>query len=538
MQMKALRDWTAPGIWVSSLAFSPDAKVLVSAAALDNVVRSWDVASGKEIRPAPGHSASVQLVRFASGNRELISLGEDRKVILWDLATGKEQHRLFDRQPFHSDTEVWTAAALSPDAKMMALGIGIRRSPENDYSIRLWDTTVGKEVSSLALHSKEIWSLAFAADGKSLASGGSDSKVCVWDLSTKKPRWSKELASPVRSVVFSPDTKWLATCDDSDRVCTWEVQSGRRVQSWEHDQTTSNRLVFTPDNQFLASSDGFSTIRVWSLDTGHEFLRLSEGPFCLAFSPTGRILAGGGMRHDDKPSGNKGRISTIQLWELVSGQKILSFEGDQESVDCLAFASHGRALASGGTDGTILLWDLIAGKVRQPGTKLDANDLDRLWAELGGEAPKAYQAIWTLTAAPEQAVTLLKQRLRPVAPADPQRLTRWIGDLNSHEFAIREQASKNLEDLAELAKPELRKCLQNQPPAEMRRRIEVLLQNLKLPVSSPHRLRAFRAIEILEQIGTPEAQQVVETLAKGEAKSRVTLEARITLERWHRSVHP
>jgi len=380
--------------------------------------------------------------------------------------------------------------------------------------------------------------LEFAPDGKSLASGGSDSKVCVWDLHTKKRRWSKELASPVRAVVFSPDTKWLASCDDSDRVCVWEVESGRPVQSWEHDQTTSNRLVFSPDNRFLASSDGFSTIRVWSLATGQETLRLSEGPSCLTFSPTGRILAGGSMRYDDKRNGNKGRISTIQLWELVSGQKILSFEGDQESVDCLAFTSNGHALASGGTDGTILLWDLIGRKVHQPRTKLDAKELDRLWTELGGEAPKAFQAIWTLTAAPEQAVTLLKQRLRPVTPADPQRLTRWMRDLDSHEFAIREQASKNLEELAELAEPELRKCLQSQPPAEIRRRIEVLLQNLKSPVSSPHRLRAFRSIEILEQIGTPEAQQVVETLAKGEPISRVTLEARFTLDRWHRSVHP
>ena len=63
----------------------------------------------------------------------------------------------------------------------------------------------------------------------------------------------------------------------------------------------------------------------------------------------------------------------------------------------------------------------------------------------------------------------------------------------------------------------------------MCRRVEACLD--KLPTRSGERLRVWRVIQVLEGIGTPEAQGVLKTLAEGAPASRLTQEAKASLER-------
>jgi hypothetical protein len=95
----------------------------------------------------------------------------------------------------------------------------------------------------------------------------------------------------------------------------------------------------------------------------------------------------------------------------------------------------------------------------------------------------------------------------------------------------REQAIRELERLGELAEPALRKALEGQPSLEVRRRVEGLLQKLDGPVTLPQHLRSLRAIEVLEHIGTPAAQQVLAQLAKGATAAHLTREAQAAVAR-------
>jgi hypothetical protein len=191
-------------------------------------------------------------------------------------------------------------------------------------------------------------------------------------------------------------------------------------------------------------------------------------------------------------------------------------------------------LVSASEDTTLLVWDLTGGD-REPPGELSQKDLQAAWDDLGdADAIKAYRAIWKMAAAPEQTVPFLQQQLQPASAGDVQQIARWVAQLDSDRFADREQAIRELERVGELAEPALRKALDDQPSLELRRRVEGLLQKLDGPVTLPDHLRSLRAIEVLEHIGTPAAQQVLASLAKGAAAARLTREAQAAMARLER----
>ena len=80
---------------------------------------------------------------------------------------------------------------------------------------------------------------------------------------------------------------------------------------------------------------------------------------------------------------------------------------------------------------------------------------------------------------------------------------------------MRKAAAANLIQVGEQAVPALRKVLASSPTLEMRKRIEELLEKLTGGTLSTAQLRLVRAVEVLERIGTPEAREVLRTLAQG-----------------------
>src|SRR5262249_33766457 len=130
-----------------------------------------------------------------------------------------------------------------------------------------------------------------------------------------------------------------------------------------------------------------------------------------------------------------------------------------------------------------------------------------------------------------QALTILRKNLRPVASADGKLVARLIAELDSNSFAVRKKAAGQLEQLGDLAAPALEKTAHETVSAEVRRRVQDMLEKFHGPVTGPERVRGLRAVEVLELIGTPEARQILQTLAGGAPGSRVTQDAKSSLER-------
>jgi hypothetical protein len=161
-----------------------------------------------------------------------------------------------------------------------------------------------------------------------------------------------------------------------------------------------------------------------------------------------------------------------------------------------------------------------------------AQKLEKLWAVLGGEdASAAYQAIWTLIQEPEQSIPFLQQKLRPVSAVDSKAVAQLIGQLDHGRYAVRERATKELENMAELAEPALRRAWQGKVSPEAKKRLRQLLDQRDKEFRTSEQVRVFRAIEVIELIGSVEARKVLKTLAQGVPEARITQEAKTTLDR-------
>jgi hypothetical protein len=163
---------------------------------------------------------------------------------------------------------------------------------------------------------------------------------------------------------------------------------------------------------------------------------------------------------------------------------------------------------------------------------LKADEVEALWKDLAGDnALKASQSLLVLASAPKQTLPFLEKHLRPVAGGDQKAIERWSADLSSTSFAARQKAAEELEKQGELAVGALEKILADNPPLDLRRRVEGLLAKVATTPLSAEQRQTLRSIRVLARIGTPEARQVLETLAGGLEGARVTREAATALKR-------
>jgi dipeptidyl aminopeptidase/acylaminoacyl peptidase len=427
--------------------------------------------------------------------------------------------------------------------------------------VRIWDTASGKEMQRIPAHNSDssINCMTWSGDGKVLATWSRKERLIrLWNADTgKQMRELSISADEVETLVFSPDSKVLAAKGndfprrwDTNLILLWDVDTGRLLHSLDmrndRPPSSSNNPslpVFSPDGRTLAvgCQKADASIYLWELATGRLRLKLNHGEDVthLAFSPDGRLLAAANnniayRNYALRPEsfGHTVPQPHVHLWDLAAGTEIQVLKGHQGAISSLAFSPDGKLLATGSDDTTVLLWDATRFKTKQlVEVQLRPEQLESLWTDLGdADAVKAYHAIRTLAAAPKTSLVFLKRHLKPIAPEDATQLARLIADLDSDQFTVREKAMQQLEKLGDRAAAELHKALARNPPLEVRRRIEQLLEKQ----NGADHLRMVRALETLENIGTAEARDLCAALAEGVADAPLTREARATLWRMTR----
>ncbi len=522
---KELRRWDACAYRLTGISFSPDGRVLATSSARGSRIRLWDPATGKPLRAAPEHDGIIDALSFSADGKALWSLGQDKTVVRWDMATG-EGKALFGG-PRDS---ILNRTAVSRDGRMVATGGRV------DGKVRLWDTA-GRELAELGSHSGGGVNVAFSPDGKSLVSTGADKELRLWDVASRKLiRRLGDQDGAWNTLSFSADGRRLAVSagggfgnrpENPPRVL--DVTTGKEVARLDG-CPPSVLVALSPDGKSLATG-GYNTaqdpqppICIWDADSGKLLVQLAghaEGVASLAFSPDGRLLAAGGDEGE----------SCARIWEFATGGEIACIRGHHCGVFAMAFTPDGKTLATGGGDATVLLWDLTGPAVGGPSKakQLPAAGLEQCWKDLQDtDAGTAYRAVRALSGDPARAVPFLRERLRPITAADAAKLKQLLADLSDDSYKVRERAEADLLKLADAAAPALRKLRKEGSSTEARERAERILEAM---ASSTERLRSWRAVAVLEYSATPEARQVLEGLAKGLPDTRLTNEARAALSR-------
>jgi hypothetical protein len=180
-----------------------------------------------------------------------------------------------------------------------------------------------------------------------------------------------------------------------------------------------------------------------------------------------------------------------------------------------------------------LTWDLSAALSRPlPQRVFTDTELKARWEALAGaDAQQAFAAMCDLAAAPGQAVALLNRELRPAPTLDVESVNQLIANLGGPTFKGREKAMAALLQLDGRAVPLIDKALAAKPALETQKRLEKIHDALTRVALTEGQLRVYRAIEVLEHIGTREARRVLERLADGAPGALATTASHKALQR-------
>jgi WD40 repeat protein len=282
---------------------------------------------------------------FAPDGRILASISTAGAVIHWEAA-----HQI-ERGPASLPGGPVAAAALSPDGATLALGGA-------DGTLSLWDVASSPPTRLRAASGgSTVSSLAFSPDGKQLAAGDWDRTIRLWDVSSMELDGVLEGHQDiVSSVAYSPDGRTLASGGADGAVLLWDLVNAAVRDSGDARRPTAWvwSLAFSPDGKTLAIGAADGSIALWDLggrylanrDLGRgKSFALSSSVLSLAFSPNGETLASGDA------------AGAVTLWDLANPERAgQSLSGHTGGVRAIVFSPSGNALASGATDGGVILW--------------------------------------------------------------------------------------------------------------------------------------------------------------------------------------
>jgi WD40 repeat protein len=260
--------------------FSPNGKQLAGQRG-DGRLAVWDVETGKEVRPLGMPLSRLEGIAWSPKGDRLASI-DAKGLHVWNVESGEES---FTHAEVIGGGMTW-----SPDGKTLAKG-----GP--DHTVDVWDDG-GQTRIKLSAHQSDVWLLAWSPDGKRLASFATGEKrILLWDAA--KGELQRELGPlPAtdwngRQMIWSPDGRLLAFPVHELGWHFWDVEQNKLVNNPK--EWTDQLLVFSPDGRSALVGSYGTVYRLRDRTTGKEIRSLPVGVMPWGchpvWSPDGRRLA-------------------------------------------------------------------------------------------------------------------------------------------------------------------------------------------------------------------------------------------------------
>jgi len=213
----------------------------------------WDPVTGKPLHKLEGHKAAVTAYAWSPDGKNLATASGDKNVIIWNVATGTSVHTLTQH------TLPVSCVAWSPDGKEIATG-------SRDKAVYIWNALTGAQVQALTGHRDEVASVAWSPSSNTLAVGVRDGTVIPYPRATWKPgkAWTSEPIKNIASVAWSADGRSIAACDIDGDTGVWAVATGKMLEITGGGNSGVQSMFFYPKGDMLAIGRNYG-VEIWDL---------------------------------------------------------------------------------------------------------------------------------------------------------------------------------------------------------------------------------------------------------------------------------